>query len=492
MRENMKKQIQRWRMGAVVTALSLSVVGLTGCEDLMDVNLPSQLTDDVLTDPANAGILVNTFIAQFETGWNNQLYQNFGREASGEVHLCGPCGVSDFQTNSPSFGSMAKSLRFSKYVYSKLEKDWTATQVPLRARCMALSSLYQGAVLSTMGSTLCEVAIDGGTKQTAAATLDQAEAMLTRAITEITAAGDFAVQNSIASSAKNMAYGLRAQVRYQKGDLTNAAADAALVPNGFFAYSTREPGADRLNQAWSEGTNQTYMELYDPIDWWKGAIPNPATNQQWPAVLPFTGWSNLGIQADGRAVSDTGIPVRTAAGPSPWNNAIGVVAGAVADTRVKTSLATINGKGSAGVLAQRYTGEGDDEPIVNWKEMVLIRAEAVGGQAAIDLVNQIRTADKLPLVTYANAGDATQIRYMVLEEKRRSLFEEGRLFYTQLRNPDVMWFPRAQGATRYKGRNLQGGVRWIMSPAEWTATATLTLADRATGCSAVEEPVGNL
>ena len=38
--------------------------------------------------------------------------------------------------------------------------------------------------------TGAEVAIDGGTKQTAAATLDQAEAMLTRAITEIIDKGD--------------------------------------------------------------------------------------------------------------------------------------------------------------------------------------------------------------------------------------------------------------------------------------------------------------
>jgi hypothetical protein len=488
--ESMKKSFQRWRKGAVL-ALGLSV-SLTACSDLMDVNLPAQLTDDVLTSPGNASILVNTFIAQFETGWNSQVYYDFGREGSGEVHLCGPCGYSDYQTNSPSFDRLSKSLRFSRYMWDKLNKDWDVKAVPQRARYMALSSLYQGAALGLLGEHLCEVSIDGGPKLTANATLDQAVTMLNRALTEINATGDFAVQNNIASSAKTMANGLLAQVLYQKGDMAGAAAAAALVPNGFYAYGTREPGEDRRNIAWTEGTNQTYMELYDPIDWWKGAIPNPANNAQWPAVLPFTGWTNLGIMPDGRAVSDTGIPVRTAAGPAPWNNAIGVTAGAVADSRVKGHTGNINGKGSAGALADRYTEEGSDEPLVNWKEMILIRAEAAGGQTAIDLVNQIRTADNLPKVTYADPANATQIRYMILEEKRRSLFEEGRLVFTMFRNPDVMWFPRAQGSTRYKGRNLQGGVRWIMTQAEFTVNKNLTVADRATGCGNVEKPVGNL
>jgi hypothetical protein len=491
----MKKHIQRWRKGSVL-ALGLSVAVLSGCESLMEVNLPTQLTDEVFADPGNAGILVNTFIAHFEDAWDKQVYWNFGREAGGEVHLCGPCSYSDFQPGSPTFGgnngSMSKSMRFSRDLYKKLEKEWDVKAVPNRARYMALASLYQGAALQWAGTHLCEVAIDGGPKQTAAATLDQAETMLTRAIAEITSAGDFAVQNAIATSARTMAYGLRAQVRYQKGDMTGAAADAALVPNGFNAYNTREGGDARQNFGWYSGTSGSYMEMYDPIDWWKSPIPNPANNQIWPAIIPFTGWTNLGILADGRAVSDAGVPIRTAAGPTPWNNAIGVTAGAVADTRVKQIITSITGKGTNGAVPARYNGEGDNEPLVNWREMVLIRAEAAGGQAAIDFVNQIRTFDKLPLVTYANAGNATQIRYMILEEKRRSLFEEGRYFATMLRNTDVSWFPRAVGGTRYKQRNLQGGVRWIMTANEYTTNTNLTLADRATGCSADTKPVGNL
>jgi hypothetical protein len=501
----MKKHIQRLRKGGAVLALGLSVAVLSGCEGLMDVELPAQLTDEVLTDPGNAQIIVNSFIAQFEAGWNTQTYQNFGREAGGEVHLCGPCGVSDFQTGSPSFTAHSRSMRFARDLHAKLSTEWTVQQVPQRARFMALASLYQGMVLASFGSHLCEVTLAGGPKQTAAETLTQAETMLNRALTEITAAGDFAVQNNIASSARTFANGLLAQTRYMQGNLSGAAQAAALVPQGFFAYSTREAGPDRRNTAWYEGTSGAYMELYDPVSsdacvgagqctagWWQSPLPNPATGQPWGAFIPFTGWTNLGIQADGRAVSDTGIPVRTAAGPSPWNNSIGVVAGATPDTRVRGFIASITGKGGNGMIPQKYSDEGSDIPLVSWKEMVLIRAEAAGGQAAIDLVNTLRTADNLPRVTYADPANQTQIRYMILEEKRRSTFLEGRYVYTMLRNPDVSWFPRAAGGTRYKKRNLQGGVRWIMTNSEYNDNTNLTLSDRATGCGNVEKPVGNL
>jgi hypothetical protein len=503
----MKKHIQRARKGGVMLALGLSVAVLSGCEGLMDVDLPAQLTDDVLTDPGNAAILVNTFITHFEFGWNSQAYQNFGREAGGEVHLCGPCGVSDFQTSSPSFVAHSKSIRFSRDLYEKLNTEWTVQRVPQRARYMALASLYQGAVLASFGSHLCEVTLDGGELQTAAATLDQAEAMLTRAITEITAAGDFPVQNNIASSARTFAHGLRAQTRFMKGDMTGAAADAALVPTNFFAYATREPGVQRRNNAWYEGQSGAYMELYDPVSsekcvadglcaagWWQSPLPNPATGQTWGDYIPFTGWTNLGILADGRAVSDAGIPIRTAAGPSPWNNRIGVTAGAVPDTRVRGTIASITGKGGNGMLPNRYTDEGSDYPIVSWKEMVLIRAAAAGGQTAIDLVNQIRAADNLPTVTYlTGASSPAQIRYMVLEEVRRATFYEGRYVYWMLKNPDVSWFPRGAGATRFKKRRLEGGVRWTMSTGnnnnEYIDNPNISLADRGTGCGNVEKPV---
>ena len=74
-------------------------------------------------------------------------------------------------------------------------------------------------------------------------------------------------------------------------------------------------------------------------------------------------------------------------------------------------------------------------------------------------MNQLRDAENptLPPVTYANPATAQQIKYMVSEEKRRALFDEGRFFYTKLKNPDVLWFPRNVGAVRSRDSTISEG-----------------------------------
>ena len=269
------------------------------------------------------------------------------------------------------------------------------------------------------------------------------------------------------------------------GDGSGALADAQQVPQGFVAYVTRDAGDPvRRNKPYYAGTFIHYGELYDVIDWWEGP-PNPVTGAPWPDVIPFTGYLNLGILPDGRAVRADGIPIRTAGDHRMMDED-----GAVPDTRVQHMQAEIQGVGVESFVNARYDAEGADIPLVNWKEMLLIRAEVEGGQRAIDLVNELRAADGLPLVTYANAGDAEEIRYMIIEERRRALFLEARYFMTKLQNPDLLWFPRDVGATLRGGHQLQGGVRFLMPENEYHLNDNLTIADRATLCDPATRPVG--
>jgi hypothetical protein len=160
------------------------------------------------------------------------------------------------------------------------------------------------------------------------------------------------------------------------------------------------------------------------------------------------------------------------------------------DTRVSHTEASVTGKSTTfGEVASKFTGEGSDIPLVNWAEMVLIRAEIQGGQEAIDRVNELRTFSNLPQVTYADAGNAQQIKHMIWEERRRELFNEGRFFYTKLKNLDELWFPRDNGGTRGQNRGLTGGVRYTMPSGEYVANENLTVADKATGCATHERPV---
>jgi hypothetical protein len=482
-----KTKLGRWGRGAGATvALCLSLIALGSCKDLLDVSLPAQLTDDALNTPTSATTLFSTFITQYENAFNDVVWETFGREDGGEVPTTRDAGYFYYDVVAGQFGNMSKSLHFATLLHDKLDKEWTKEQVPQRGTYLPISSIYAGAALGWMGSALCESAVEVGKLQSADQTLASAETWLTKALAEIDANGaDFAVPYGIATSAKSMAYGLRAQVRWMKGDKAGAAADAALVPNGFRAFATREATPARLNKPFNSGTENRYQELFGVIDFWKGPA-NPVTGKAWPAQIPFTGYRDLGILPDGRAVRDDGLPIRT---KGPYTTTQETTT-AVADTRVKTVLQQLNGASYSTYMNARYTGQGDDLPIVNWKEMILIRAEAAGGQAAIDLVNQIRTADNLPKVTYlTGTATADQIRYMIVEERRRALWLEARYFYTKLKNLDITWFPRSNGQSPAKGNAFRGGIRYLMPNSEFQFNKNLTLADRATGCEAIQRPI---
>jgi len=487
----------RRRAGATVTLfVSLAVLG--GCADLLDVELPAQLGDEALESPTGAEGQINTIMAHFEHGHDEFLIETWGRESFGEPATAqGTARFTAYEyrteasTNSTGgyYNQFMKAKRFSYNLHDLLANDseWTAAAVPDRAKFLAITSLYAGATLSWMGSALCE-AVSDGPLLTSAQTLALAETWLTQSLGEIAAVpgGDFEMPYSASTSAKTMALGLRAQVRWMAGDTGGALADAEQVPAGFKAYVTRDGDAGRRNTAWLISSFGVNMLMYDVIDWWDGPA-NPVTGQAWPDVIPFTGWINLGILPDGRAVREDGLPIRT---KGPYTTA-DEQANATRDTRVKHF--TAEGRAGAGgdfvYVVDRYTKADSDIPLVNWKEMVLIRAEIGGGQTAIDLVNELRTADGLPLVTYADPSNAEQIRYMIFEERRRALFAEGRFFYTKLKNTDVLWFPRNDGKMKSLGNPFFGGVRFLMPRDEYELNEGLSLSDRATGCPEHERPV---
>ena len=477
------------RRVCAVLALGFSVGALSACDTLLDVNLPSELTDQALEDPTGAETQMVSAVTHFEDAYDFHLDEVFGREDGGEIFMCGPnCSHYQYQVEHGEFGTFSKARRFASFLHAKLTDEWTVSQVPDRAELLAISSIYEGAALQWMGDNLCEAAVDGGTLISPDAALALAEGLYTTALSEISAAGDFAMPSRIATSATTLTHGLRAQVRWSRGDIAGAVADAQQVEAGFVGWVTRE--SNRRNYAGSNRNIGGFLDLYDPIDWWPGGT-NPATGQAWPAVIPFTGYTFLGILPDGRAVHEDGIPVRTegTAGVIHIGNDHGVEATAVADTRVPHRDVEIQGKGGTGYVPTKYPGVADDEPLLNWQEMVLIRAEAVGGQGAIDLVNELRTSAGLPLVTYADPNNAQQIRFMIIEERRRALVLEGRYFQTKLQNPDLLWFPRGIGGTRGFDHAFRGGVRFIMPNGEYVNNENLTTADRATMCDPLEAPI---
>jgi hypothetical protein len=121
--------------------------------------------------------------------------------------------------------------------------------------------------------------------------------------------------------------------------------------------------------------------------------------------------------------------------------------------------------------------------------MWLIRAEIEGGQKAIALVNELRAADNLPLVTYADPGNVKQIEYMLIEERRRALYTEARYYPLKLKRPDLLWFPRRAGFSPIAAKPLEGGVAVLMPETEYERNDHVTRADRGTGCAPSIRPI---
>src|SRR5690606_15373949 len=111
----------------------------------------------------------------------------------------------------------------------------------------------------------------------------------------------------------------------------------------------------------------------------------------------------------------------------------------------------------------------------------LIRAEIEGGQAAIDRVNEIRAFHGLPQVSYLSAGDAAGIENMIIEERRRSLFLEGRFWSTKIQHQDKLWFPRGLDFTP-AGHAYRNAIRMVMPDNEFDLHPDLSLSQQGSLC----------
>jgi hypothetical protein len=343
-----------------------------------------------------------------------------------------------------------------------------------------------------LGEFFCEVMTDSGPLMTWQESLQKGEDWFTTALGHIQSAGDYGIATDITSSAEQMAYLLRARTKIARGDLAGAALDAAEVEEGFTSFVTREGSGERTrwNRVYSAHTGLGWVILLGPVDWWTGTTSNQPSflgGGAWPAVIPFTGYWDLAIdQTTGRAVSDTGHPLTLAD------------ANTVADPRVAAAETTLGGVGGGGGPynyppweQRKYASLDADFPLAKWEEAWLIRAQAAGGQTAIDLVNEIRVAHSLPQVTYLGAGDTVGIEIMILEEIRRNHFlEPGRWWSTKLRYD--LWFPRGEGEDRWNF-GYQTGVRMVYTNGEYTTNPNLIAGGgldlQGSGCAPNQNPV---
>lgn len=373
--------------------LVVSLTALGACNSLLEVDVPGRVTADALSDPGVAPILhaaalqsAQCAFAQYvaTTGMlsgeyisANGFVDNHPWEWRGIVEIQNAPGSCPAGRNVTSMGyyTPMQQARFQLEDQARRLETFTDAEVPNRQVMLAEANAYAGYMYTLLAEGMCELAIDGGPKLTPAQVLALAETKFTAAITTATALPVTTGNTSIL----NMARVGRARTRLDLGNLTGAAADAALVPAGFVR-----------NAEFSETVTNRENRLF-----------------------------NLTVRNDFLSVHP---------------DYRGLTVNGVADPRVRVN--NVNRIGGDNVTPiwqqQKFIGTGAVAlPIASYAEAQLILAEASAGQAAIDAMNRVRALSNIaPLPAFA-AG--TDVGALVLEERRRQLFSEGHRYNDMLR-----------------------------------------------------------
>ncbi|MDQ6770114.1 MAG: RagB/SusD family nutrient uptake outer membrane protein [Gemmatimonadota bacterium] len=363
-----------------VIALSTPVLGCNVLDKGLNAVAPDKVETSLLEVPANAGLIVNSAIGNFECALNSYIVG--GGLMSGEFMDATPTASNwpfDRRDTDPSGDTKyASNDCTDRGIYTPIQvargtadrglellQSWTDAQVANRQDLIARASAYAGYSRIVLGEGFCEAAINLSPKMTTADVLASAETMFGTAMTAAQTAGNTQILN--------MARVGRARARLGEGNKAGAAADAALVPAGFVMYAAAET---------------------DPFNRQNRVVALNSGNQV--SVAPS--YRNLTVtNASGTAVPDT----RVAVVPKGENG---------------------NDNKTPMYLQTKYATTATPIPIASYKEAQLIIAEVQQGQTAVNIINNLRAAAGLPAFQSTNPA---AIAAEVTEARRRELFLEG-------------------------------------------------------------------
>jgi hypothetical protein len=371
------------RLASVAAVLALT----TACSDItaLKQSNPGQLSAGTIYVPANAQLLVNGAIADFDcafaryvvgsgiftdeliTAIANPANYDYERRtiASNAAYGTGGCGGANQQPSIYTTLSTARGV--ADTALAKLE-GWTDEQVPNRNKLIGQVAAYAGYSLTLLGEGMCSAAINLGPEMTPAELFAEAKTRFDKAVAAATTATDAATLNFALMG--------RARVLANTNNLQAAATDAALVPASF-VYNFLAGGTDvrRQNFAFLH-TGQNSQSTIDPS--FRAVTLNGAPD---PRV----------------AVTNTG-RVGTAPNTQIWT-------------------------------ANKHATLTTPMTIAKYAEAQLIIAEAraaandlPGAATAINAARNTRTG----MPPYDATGQtAAQVRDQIIEERRRELFLEG-------------------------------------------------------------------
>lgn len=357
----------------------LLLAASTACSSLLDVDVPSRVPADGAVVPANAAILMNSVIGEFECAFGgavagggtlgdelsnastgNTTWQVDRRDiATSSTISTGGCG------GLGPFGGLNVTLWLSGELQKGLE-SWTDAQVTNRRQLLATNAAYAGYSLLLLGEQMCTATIAAGPELTKAQVWTRAEERFSAAITEAQASG--------ANDILPMALLGRARTRLNQGRLPEAAADARQVPANYVRNATYSAAdARRFNPVFNNN-NQAAALTVGPVY----------------RAMTFAG------------VRDPRVPV-TNANRAGANNSDSLY------------------------LQTKYTSFASPIPIAKWAEAQLIIAEAelAAGNlpAVVSIINTLHARTTPALPAFASTS-AAEVRAQLTYERRAELFLE--------------------------------------------------------------------
>lgn len=396
----------RWL--ATLVACTITIVACSTSR-LLDVQAPNSVPATVFSDPANASLMVNSMIGDFECAFGGYVLAsgiatdelidatitaaNWQMDRRDDGFTSGSYGTASCTSTQGIYTPLSTARWEADQAVTSLGK-WTDAQVVNRQLLLAQSNLYAGFSYAALGMSMCQASFDLGAPVDQKGMFALAEKRFTDAIT---IAG--AIPNA---SILNAAYVGRARVRLFQHNAAGAIADAQLVPKGFVFNATTDAANARR-----------YNHVYNAI-----------------------------VQGGSVTVEPTARALTTE------NNEIDPRAATVKITTKASDGVSLMYSPTKYNAASSTVGWAIPHPIARYEEAQLIIAEATGGAGAVAPINAMRTTAGLK--AYTGPTDAASITTLIASERQRVLFVEGfRMFDVERFNLPLA--PAAGTAYRFGG-----------------------------------------
>ncbi len=376
------------RAARLTAALLLGSLSLTSCslDELLKVELPGEVLEESLNDPALAETLVRSVVADFDCAWNtyatvtallsdqyieatgNLALRNFGsrRVMADDANLTGSCNSA-----LAAYTPMQIARFQAEDIYKRVDALPEAG-FPNKTLWKATTRAYAGYSLIALGEGFCSMVLDRGPLLQPEQVLTEAETRFSEAITLATQVGN--------QDFRNMALVGRARARLNLRNFAGARADAELVASGYIKNATRDATVTRRYNQSCETMNCAQLPRRD------ATLAPSYRNVTWEGV---------------------------------------------ADPRV--NVTTANQAASDGVtihyMHDKITSRASPHLVASYKEAQLIIAEAAARSGDLStartIINQRHTLAAIPAFDPGETATQAEVIRQVIEERRRELFIEG-------------------------------------------------------------------